>query len=61
MTDEETRMRDMPMLDSDRQLMREEFDGFDDMTIDEWHSAVIRKLDSMFDFYNALKQVTNDD
>lgn len=50
----DTRMKDTPMLDSDRENMRLEFEGFDDMTLDEFDAASKRRLDELLDLYNEL-------
>lgn len=48
------KMRDLPMLDSDRENMRLEFEGFDDMTIEEFREARKQRMDELLDFVNQL-------
>lgn len=49
-------MRDIPMLAVDRERMRNEFDGFDDMTPEQFQAAVDERLDDLLDFINDLKK-----
>lgn len=52
----EQRMRDLPMLDSDREVMRERFGpAFDGWTMDEFKAAHHLAVDEMLDLMNALK------
>lgn len=48
-------MRDLPMLDSDRELMRDRIRGFDDMTIGELQIATRAYHDATLDFINELR------
>ncbi len=50
----EKKMRDMPMLDSDRENLRNEIEGFDDMTLDEVRAAVSKYMDNMLDIMNLV-------
>lgn len=47
-------MRDVPMLAVDRERMQAEFDGFDDLTPDEFREAAKRRVDSLLDLANDL-------
>lgn len=58
MTDNIT-MRDVPMSDFDREAMREEFEGFDDMTLTEFKAAVSQKMDGILDLILSLKTRDN--
>lgn len=51
----ELKMKDVPMLDSDRELLRSEFEGFDDMTLEQFRQAKDEKIDSLLDFMNKLR------
>lgn len=51
-----TPMRDVPMLDIDRERMREEFDNFDSMTFAEFKAASVKRVDEILDFVNELRQ-----
>jgi hypothetical protein len=51
---EDRRMRDVPMLAVDRERMQAEFDGFDDLTPDEFREAAKRRVDSLLDLANDL-------
>lgn len=53
MTDDR-RMKDIPMLDIDRERMREEFENFDNMTVDEWRVAVKKRQNELLDTLNLL-------
>lgn len=59
MNSDEILMRDLPMLDTDRQAMRLEFDNFDDMTMDEFRKASSKRIDELLDFYNRLSSNEN--
>lgn len=48
-------MRDVPMPDVDRERMREEFENFDDMTVDEFRQAARARLDTLLDTMNVLR------
>lgn len=50
----EPRMRDLPMLDTDRERLRDEIEGFDDLTPDEFRAAVKERMDGLLDFVNEL-------
>jgi len=49
-------MRDVPMLDSDRELLRDEIEGFDDMTLEEFVEAKMKRLNELLDFYNSIPE-----
>lgn len=51
---DDRRMRDVPMSDHDRELLRDELEGFDDMTPGEFRAALARWTDGMLDTVNAL-------
>jgi hypothetical protein len=53
----EAKMRDLPMLDSDRELFRAEMPGFDDMTLAEFQEAARLKIEEMNDLAEKLKEV----
>jgi hypothetical protein len=56
MTDNEREltMGEIPMLDSDRELLRAEFDDFDSMTLAEFRKAKQKRIDDILDFVNRL-------
>jgi hypothetical protein len=51
---ENTLMKDFPMLATDRENMRLEFDDFDNMTYAEFQAAVKKRQDEILDFMNEL-------
>jgi hypothetical protein len=51
---DELRMKDFPMLDTDRERMREEFEDFDNMTMAEWQAASKKRMDELLDLFNRL-------
>lgn len=55
MTDER-KMRDTPLLDTDREAMREILgrEEFDNMTLDEFGEAIRARIDDMLDLYALL-------
>lgn len=50
----ELTMGEIPMIDSDRELLRAEFDGFDNMTLLEFQKAKQKRIDDLLDFVNRL-------
>jgi hypothetical protein len=55
MPEPELRMKDIPLLDSDREALRLEFEDFDEMTLSEFQTAKRKRLDEILDLMNRLK------
>jgi hypothetical protein len=53
------KMKDMPMLDIDRERMRQEFEGFDDMTPEEFAAAATARVTEIHDLVRMIDN--NDD
>lgn len=53
---EDIKMRDLPMLDVDRERMRNEFDNFDELTLTEFKAAAAQRVDELLDLITMLKE-----
>jgi hypothetical protein len=49
-------MRDIPMLDIDRERMRAEFEGFDDMTIEQFKAAALVRVAELANIVNMIRE-----
>lgn len=56
-----TKMIDIPMSDADREFLRNEFDGFDDMTLDEYRKATQDRVDKLYDLVHSINEDTQFD
>lgn len=54
MTELELTMGETPMLDTDRELMRGEFEDFDNMTLPEFQAAVKDRQNELLDLMSKL-------
>ncbi len=51
----DVRMRDIPMLDSDRERFTEMFPDFASMTLEEFRDAYLNEIDELLDLMNTVR------
>jgi hypothetical protein len=51
------KMKDVPMLLSDRELLSEEFEGFDEMTVEDLRVVMEAKVNMLCDLIHAIRTI----
>jgi hypothetical protein len=51
------KMKDVPMLLSDRELLSEEFEGFDEMTVEDLRVVMEAKVNMLCDLIQAIRTI----